>query len=60
MSDLRILRSNACRNCRRPVYLVEGVGWMHGELPQYAHEPMTCSNPHPVDDEDYRIPGEKP
>ena len=38
----------ACRNCRRPLFDVEGVGALHGELPQYAHEPMTCTNPIPV------------
>ena len=37
----------ACRNCRRPIERVEGVGWLHGELPQYAHEPITCEDPHP-------------
>jgi hypothetical protein len=38
----------ACRNCRRPLYWSEATGWLHGELPQYAHEPITCENPVPV------------
>jgi len=37
-----------CRNCRRPIHLVDGIGWLHGELPQYAHEPITCTYAHPV------------
>lgn len=40
--------TDACRNCRRPLYWVEGVGWLHGELPQYAHEPIRCNHPKPV------------
>lgn len=39
---------NVCRNCIRPLHLVVDVGWLHGELPQYAHEPITCENPHPT------------
>lgn len=27
---------------------MDGVGWLHGELPQYAHEPITCNNAEPV------------
>lgn len=38
----------ACRNCRRPIHWVDGIGWLHGELPQYAHEPITCEIAHPV------------
>lgn len=40
--------SYACRNCRRPLHWLHGVGWLHGELPQYAHEPITCTNAVPV------------
>lgn len=39
---------DACRNCRRPIHWVEGIGWLHGELPQYAHEPITCGEAYPV------------
>jgi hypothetical protein len=40
---------NACRNCRRPVHWVPEVGsWLHGELPQYAGEPLTCGPALPV------------
>jgi hypothetical protein len=39
---------DACRNCRRPLHWVDGVGWLHGELPQYAHEENTCVYAHPV------------
>lgn len=39
---------DACRNCRRPIYWLPGVGWLHGELPQYAADPITCENAHPV------------
>ena len=38
----------ACRNCRRPIYLVQGIGWLHGELPQYAGEPITCETAQPM------------
>jgi hypothetical protein len=38
----------SCRNCRRPIHWVDGIGWLHGELPQYAHEPITCMTAHPV------------
>lgn len=38
----------ACRNCRRPIQFVTGIGWLHDELPQYAHEPITCDNPQPA------------
>lgn len=42
---------SACRNCRRPIAFMAlaGVGWVHGELPQYAHEEITCENAHPVE-----------
>ena len=39
---------DACRSCRRPIEWVPGVGWLHGELPQYAHVDIGCSYPHPV------------
>lgn len=38
----------ACRNCRRVLQWMEGVGWLHDELPQYAAEPITCERPLPV------------
>ena len=38
----------SCRNCRRVLQWVAGVGWLHTELPQYAHEPITCERAHPV------------
>jgi hypothetical protein len=38
----------ACRNCRRPLVWLEGVGWLHAELPQYAHEPIGCDIAHPA------------
>lgn len=41
-------KSYACRNCRRVLQWVEGVGWLHTELPQYAHEDITCERPYPV------------
>lgn len=47
MSD--VLATNACRNCRRPISYVDGIGWLHEELPQYAHEESTCSIPFPVE-----------
>lgn len=50
-----VLRTNACRNCHRPISLVEGIGWLHEELPQYADEPITDPAA-PVDDEDYSAP----
>ena len=40
---------HACRNCRRPIEYVPGIGWLHGELPQYAHEDITCTIPVCVD-----------
>jgi hypothetical protein len=43
------LTTSSCRNCRRPVHWLEGIGWLHGELPQYAHLPMTCEIAHPVE-----------
>lgn len=39
---------DACRNCRRPIQLIPGIGWLHGELPQYAHQDITCEHAHPV------------
>lgn len=39
---------DACRNCRRPIRLVGDIGWLHEELPQYAHEEITCEYAHPV------------
>lgn len=63
MSDSRvpeIVRTNACSNCRRPVYLLDGVGWLHGELPQYINHPMTCQMARPVDHQDYRYPADHP
>lgn len=56
----KILRINACHNCRRPAYLIAGVGWLHGELPQYLDHPMTCIEARPVDHEDYRYPADHP
>ena len=38
----------ACRNCRRVLHWLPDVGWLHGELPQYAHEQITCERPEPV------------
>lgn len=39
--------SETCRNCRRPIHWIDGIGWLHGELPQYAGEPITCETAHP-------------
>jgi hypothetical protein len=44
-----MMTESACRNCRRPIFFVEGIGWLHGELPQYAHQPITCEFAHPVE-----------
>lgn len=44
------MAADACRNCRRPLHWLHGVGWLHGELPQYAGESITCRNAHPVCD----------
>lgn len=38
----------ACANCRRPLEWVESVGWLHAELPQYAHEPPLSDPAEPV------------
>lgn len=43
-------RRDACRYCRRPVVFVLGVGWLHDELPQYAHHELTCESAVPVDE----------
>lgn len=40
--------ADACRNCRRPLGWVEGIGWLHEELPQYAGQEITCTNAVPV------------
>lgn len=42
------MAADACANCRRPLHWVDGVGWLHGELPQYAHEPVGCGVAKPV------------
>jgi hypothetical protein len=42
-------RSSACRNCRRPIEFELGIGWLHGELPQYAAHPLTCERAEPVE-----------
>lgn len=39
---------DSCRNCRRPIQFVNVIGWLHCELPRYAHEPITCEWAHPV------------
>jgi hypothetical protein len=44
-----VMNRNACRNCRRPIYLLRNIGWLHGELPQYAYETPTCDHAVPVD-----------
>jgi hypothetical protein len=46
---LHVLDRNACRSCRRPIELIKNVGWLHGELPQYAAEELTCDTAAPVD-----------
>jgi hypothetical protein len=46
----RVTYAYACRNCRRPLYWLPGVGWLHGELPQYAHESSSCNRAEPVCD----------
>lgn len=28
------MADEACRNCRRPIHWVDGIGWLHGELPR--------------------------
>lgn len=38
----------ACRNCRRPLHWLDRIGWLHGELPQYAGEELTCDRAEPV------------
>lgn len=40
-------RAFSCRNCRRVIHWIDGVGWLHGELPQQLHRPLTCENAHP-------------
>lgn len=49
MATEYVLDHNACRNCRRPIQKLTDIGWVHGELPQYAHEEPTCELPAPVD-----------
>lgn len=44
-----VLNRNACRNCRRPIYLLRSVGWLHAALPRYAQEEITCDHAAPVD-----------
>jgi hypothetical protein len=44
--------ADACRNCRRPLHWLPPAGWLHGELPQYANQPITCQRPEPVCDGD--------
>lgn len=46
---MRVIDNNACRHCRRPIEKLEDIGWVHGELPQYAGELITCERPQPVD-----------
>lgn len=41
---------DACRNCRRPLHWLPGIGWLHGEVARYAHEPITCTIAYPVCD----------
>lgn len=50
---------DACRSCRRPIHWVPSVGYLHGELPQYAHEDNNCGYAHPVSCTWHRI-GECP
>lgn len=38
----------ACRNCRRPLHWLPEIGWLHGELPQYAARELTCERAEPV------------
>lgn len=50
----QLLPRSSCRHCRRPIAFVEGVGWLHDELPKYAHEPITCESAQPLPGEDGR------
>jgi hypothetical protein len=40
---------SSCRNCRRPIEWLDGIGWLHGELAQYAGETITCNVAHPIE-----------
>lgn len=42
------MKKPACRNCRRILDWMDGVGWLHDELPQHAARPLTCERPEPV------------
>lgn len=44
-----MITESSCRNCRRPIVFVARIAWLHSELPQYAHEPITCNIAHPVE-----------
>lgn len=46
---MHVLDRNACRSCRRPIMLIKNIGWLHGELPQYASEDITCDDAMPAD-----------
>lgn len=48
-----VLDRNSCQNCRRVIALLACIGWVHDELPKYADEPITCTNPVPTE---YRCP----
>lgn len=39
---------DGCANCRRPLHWAgPDIGWLHGELPQHAHEALSCARPVP-------------
>lgn len=44
----RPMHPYSCRNCRRPIHWLDGIGWLHGELPTQLDRPFTCENAHPV------------
>ena len=44
---LIVVDHGTCRDCRRPISLVEGVGWLHRESPEDAQEEFACGGADP-------------
>lgn len=44
-----VIARASCENCIRPITYLAGIGWVHGEIPKYAGEPITCAVPAPAE-----------
>jgi hypothetical protein len=45
---IEVLDYNDCRDCNRPIQLLDGIGWLHAELPQFAYDEFPCGGAAPL------------